>query len=106
MHELEDNYDSQVSREQYFTDCSGYESVEASDEGNDEVVDSRHSTRSDEKPPTLILPHGFTDLAENIFLAGMFKSRSHWTKLVQKYLNLPPEQHLQLVGDLQMLRFI
>ena len=32
-----------------------YESVEESDEGNEEVVDSRHSTLSDEKFPTVIL---------------------------------------------------
>ena len=43
---------------------------------------ARYSARSDETPPTLVLPNGIIDLAENIFTAGMFKSRSHWNVLI------------------------
>ena len=62
---------------------------------------ARYSARSDEKPPSLHLPSGIVDLAENTFTAGMFRGRSHWNELVQKYLMLPPDQHNRLVKDLQ-----
>ena len=62
---------------------------------------ARYSARSDEKPPTLVLPNGIVELAENIFTAGMFKSRFHWNELIQKFLTLPPEQHDRLVRDLK-----
>ena len=62
---------------------------------------ARYSARSDVKPPSLHLPSGIIDLAENTFTAGMFRSRAHWNELVQKYLMLPPDQHNRLVKDLQ-----
>ena len=62
---------------------------------------TRYSARSDEKPPSLFLPAGIIELAENTFNAGMFRSRSHWNELVQKFLCLPPDQHNRLVKDLQ-----
>ena len=62
---------------------------------------ARYAARSDEKAPTLILPNGIVELAENTFHAGMFRGRSHFNELVQKYLCLPPDQHRRLTKDLQ-----
>ena len=47
---------------------------------------ARYAARSDEKAPTLILPNGILELAENTFHAGMFRGRSHFNELVQKTL--------------------
>ena len=61
---------------------------------------TRYSTRSGEKQPSLFLPAGIIELAENTFNAGMFRGRFHWKELVQKYLCVLPEQHNRLVKDL------
>ena len=62
---------------------------------------ARYAARSDEKPPTLILPNAILELAENTFNAGMFRGRAHFKELVQKFLCLPPDQHRRLTKDLQ-----
>ena len=61
---------------------------------------ARYDVRSHEKPPSLVLPNGIIELAENTFTV-MIKGRSHWHELVQKYLTLPPDQNIRLVRDLK-----
>ena len=60
---------------------------------------TRYSTRSDEKQPSLFLPAGIIELAENTFNAGMFRGRFHWKELEQKYLCQPEQMFMKLESE-------
>ena len=62
----------------------------------------RYSARSDEQPPSLIMPERAIELAENVFNSGTYKNKGHWQDIVKKFLTLPPDQHERLVRDLEM----
>ena len=62
----------------------------------------RYSSRSDDQPPTLIMPDSAIELAENVFNSGTYKNKGHWQDVVKKFLTLPPDQHERLVRDLEM----
>ena len=62
----------------------------------------RYSSRSDDQPPSLIMPESAIELAENVFNSGTYKNKGHWQDVVKKFLTLPPDQHERLVKDLEM----
>ena len=45
----------------------------------------RYSTRSDEQPPSLIMPESAIELAENVFNNGTYKNKGHWQDIVKKF---------------------
>ena len=63
---------------------------------------SRYAARSDDVSPTLDLSSGIIDLAENVFNAGMFKNKSHFSDMTKKYLLVSTSDHERLTKDLQM----
>ena len=62
----------------------------------------RYSSRSDDQPPTLIMPDSAIELAENVFNSGTYKNKGHWQDVVKKFLTLPTDQHERLVRDLEL----